>query len=145
MIQAQELRIGNLVCIDIPFNNALPNIEYAIQDGHDFEKVKKFFPIPITGDWLIKFGLKHYQVEGVSTLGDEADEPTEGDTHWWEIRVKGSEINDSFVLNIVRWGEGEFTFSCHMLRRRLKYVHELQNLYFALTGTELKIQNNDNN
>ena len=37
-------------------------------------------------------------------------------------------------------GEKDFNIG-QGFKHRLKYVHQLQNLYFALTGKELKIKN----
>lgn len=79
-------------------------------------------PIPLTEDWLIKFGFQ-YDYEGNLFL-----EPIHDDTeanfyfHW---EVDELVLRDSFE---------------DVFMSRLNYVHQLQNLYFALTGEELTIK-----
>ena len=66
-------------------------------------------PIPLTEEWLVKFGII------------EAN----------ESHVKRIKIETDF---------GELMFYIDNRLPQLKYVHQLQNLYFALTNTELTIK-----
>jgi len=87
----------------------------------------KYEPIPLTEDWLVKFGYKRYESDGV--VGFEYSNPEEK-TVWYE---KGR-------YSIVQWGSNTpFYFSSNLLRVELQYVHQLQNLYFAISGKELTI------
>lgn len=127
-MKATELRIGNLV--NGPHGVA-EITEIGHQDGwaeyfeyredvsraFDFE-IQMINPIPLTEEWLKKFGF--YTVAG----------------RWYIEIYNGAraivvnriivEIHDELIR----------TFLCD-----IKYVHQLQNLYFALTGEELEIKN----
>ena len=136
MIKANELRIGNHV-LDI---EGIPGIITSLHrsgycgiesDGDNY-KVWPLYsvnPIPLTPEILEKCGFKKYSHEPGYSLGsDEKDE-----------------ICDEYSfgkLTIMDWGNGfvlsnSFSFD---LRIELKYLHQLQNLYFALTGEELNYQ-----
>lgn len=126
-MEARELRIGNLINIDgePQIVTALPNgsgafsdvfIEADYFDVHtnvEFNKVSEVQPIPLTEEWLEKFGFegKH----GEFTLNDFVVRPKTG-----YFEIKGYESDYSGVLLALP-----------------KYVHQLQNLYFALTEKEL--------
>lgn len=75
-------------------------------------------PIPITEEWLLKFGFKKIK-----------------NTPWYrEYRIDKK--------NIVSFDKDDKEYSYFNLSSRLctlKYVHQLQNLYFALTGAELTV------
>jgi hypothetical protein len=71
---------------------------------------EEYKPIPLTEEWLLKFGFVYLKGHG-----------------WVVGDVFSFNINDSFELD---WYE----------QAPLKYVHQLQNLYFALTGKELTIK-----
>lgn len=113
-MEAKELRIGNLVLS--PYDNA--NIEvngtdiFMLENKHHREV--KFQPIPLTEEWLLKFGFKRFPwglVKGNILFKDNLKNPCE-----------------ELILEI---GNG--------FRVTIKYVHQLQNLYFALTGKELTL------
>ena len=133
-MKAQELRIGNLLnhfWIDkdgTPHNviritgimkqfiilddNRLP--EYLNLHENECE------PIPLTEEWLVKFGFeKSKQPNGTIFYGQRSV--------FFRI-TKHPNRDDIFHL----FGY-EFTVV-------LEYVHQLQNLYFALTGEELTIK-----
>lgn len=110
-INANELRIGNyLTIIGItPIKIDAQRI-LSISNGDTDYK-----PIPITEEWLLKFGF-----------------------------VKSDHYSGGY-----KWHNGMFyilelakdAFYCdYTLIFSVDYVHQLQNLYFALTGTELTWQ-----
>ncbi len=71
---------------------------------------KSWNPIPLDEDWLIEFGFK------MNTLNTYS--------------------NDKLMI---KWEGGK----CEMLSGvhiEIKHVHQLQNLYFALTGEELELK-----
>jgi hypothetical protein len=80
------------------------------------DNIKDYTPIPLTEQWLIDFGF-----ENVS-LGE------------WEKEniLLDNEYTDKGIWNIVEESQ--------CLTINVKHVHQLQNLYFALTGKELKKQ-----
>lgn len=75
-------------------------------------------PIPLTEEWLIKFGFNE---NGCILLGIDTSFHLLQITSNLDVNVY--DINDNFVC-----------------LKSIKYVHELQNLYFALTESELKIK-----
>lgn len=109
-MEARELRIGNYA---YKYNN--PKV-YTIENGIDINGAGFYQPIPLTGEWLVKFGFKG----GVKEQGDQL------------IQVYGNGFFYLFGNDSVTSGQC-FTGEC-------KYVHQLQNLYFALTGQELEVK-----
>lgn len=129
-MKTTELRIGNLVYttndneedittldlseiiqIDI-FGNGFCNTEtdigkrYSdIEDYCYFTKNCELKPIPITEEWLLKFGFEGWDIDNYTLI------LTNG--NFFKL-----ECLDPIATNIF-------------------YVHQLQNLYFALTGKEL--------
>jgi hypothetical protein len=77
-------------------------------------------PIPLTEEWLLKFGFKKnidtsYSRNDISLFIDK--------------RLKTNLFLQE-NMNDFKW----FGYEC-----KIQYVHQLQNLYFALTGEELTI------
>ena len=107
-LRAEELRIGNLINI----NGLIVNIDARTIFDFDHDNRKKE-PIPLTEEWLIKFGLLKTK-EGSFLLGC--------------YDLIGYE--DSYRILLPKNG----------ILATIKYVHQLQNLYFALTQTELIIK-----
>lgn len=123
-MKAEELRIGNLV--EYKINDKFDDrkewwevSEIDADDIHWLSKVDKedenFRQIPLTEEWLLKFG---FEKDGNDLILD----------------------NGLFLL--VSYNDDEFV---HLKSNHLetivsiKYLHQLQNLYFALTGIELLI------
>jgi hypothetical protein len=124
-MQANELRIGNLIYKRLKSGNGRTITgEVGCQDVvRIFEGIGSFIyePILLSEDWLLKFGFKK------STAGEGGDN-----------YVEYYEISNLVVCN---WGDGFImsnSFS-HGIRVDLKYVHQLQNLFFAITGKELEL------
>ena len=97
--------------------------------GYVFGTYASFKPIPLTEEWLIKFGFESIN----NDLNEEwSIESKEGDLFLW------NNDNSFGVADSVKaYERGEYFASCVGL---CKHVHTLQNLYFALTQTELKIK-----
>lgn len=111
-MKPKELRIGNYVnWINTKEQDALFLIEEIKQlNYHDC-----FQPIPLTEEWLLKFRFK---------------ETKEAKTIKWFNKGK---------LDIVLSDENFIVFD-YLVLKHIKHVHQLQNLYFALTGEELQIK-----
>lgn len=119
MINANELRIGNFVN-DVgsqPFQIRPINIADALYAEEKGKHHLGINAIPITDDWLTKLGFHMFQ------------EFEDGSIANWE-RGKMS-IPQSDLFNI--WWQGDY------LGITIKFVHQLQNIYFALTDEELFI------
>ena len=116
MIKANELRIGNLILK----NGKLHYTNYmTIRDvfGLSVTDKVKFEPITLTEEWLLKFGF---------------EKRNDGDFNL----LKFSEVDIVIDKDFDCWKCDGIYFSVNALQ----YVHQLQNLYFALTGEELKFK-----
>lgn len=123
-MKAEELRIGNLVqdrhseecgMIDIVVLGIIDAME-----NHSYE------PIPLTEEWLVKFGFEKMDAFG-----------------WVKdfITLDESVAHYSFDM----WRGTYSIEKCDMteIPQEIKYVHQLQNLYYALTGEELNQNKED--
>ena len=118
-MEAKELRIGNYV---YPFDDInLVDIKTIFKDSvcvsrKDFKDTYYLEPIPLTKEWLLKFGFKYLS----------------SDKEFLRLDYGGIVFNsdDSDLFNIV-------TLNVCSKLIIIKHVHQLQNLYFALTQQEL--------
>lgn len=118
-MQANELRIGNWIKHlkeeETVWSTQSPDGINSMPEGW-------YEPILITEEWLVKFRWKKDNYE----------------LHW--IENKGIELWTKRCMPKDRWvydvSIGELFKGEHLCY--IKYVHQLQNLYFALTGEELK-------
>lgn len=110
MIQANELRIGNWV---IHPKEGEWRWEFSNNDWGWYE-MDKFKPIPITGNRLSKYGLIK----------------TNNEFHF----------DDFYLCNSDGLDWGLFNQYTPYPLAEIKYIHQLQNIYFALTGKELEIK-----
>ena len=153
MIKPEELRIGNYVQETDDYYNSLSDEDKYYND-HKIKSVLSLWeigmyynnpfsnehqcslselsdagyidydilePIPLTEEWLVKFGIK----------GMHSKKLTKG-------------------IKLASYGNGEYQIyvatEMHAITTedlgaiRIKHVHQLQNLYFALTGKELTIK-----
>ncbi len=116
-MKANELRIGNYI---IPITSDGFKLEQRPIHAREFwllsNEPDKAEPIPLTEEWLIKFGFeKEKNVIPIYSIG-----------------------KISIYLDCEMYPNGRVYFnSWCILKEKPKYVHKLQNLYFALTGEEL--------
>lgn len=124
-IKKSELRIGNWIEAE---NHNRQKVIIQVDDGFciDFAQRNNSNPIPLTEEWLIKFGFEEYIDFGRKT-GNFDKVPLCGFTY---------SINTNKVM-IMHKGNN----ISHWLDIQIKYVHQLQNLYFSLTGEELEVKN----
>ena len=80
--------------------------------------VSEISPIPLTEEWLKKFGFKKTELGGNHVEYKQS-----------LILIEYSKVSRLYV------------FDTGMRLVKVKYVLQLQNLYFALTGKELEIKN----
>jgi hypothetical protein len=121
-MKASELRIGNLVFnpkTDIAkirlVDDGLGGVGVQSNLGIFYGKIEEIEPIPLTEDWLIRMGF-------------EKNGP-----YWFDS--KDLLLSYSFSQNTIAIGRMGIYF-----QNKIQYVHQLQNLYFALTGEELIIK-----
>lgn len=120
MIKANELRIGNFVLWDnedIYSIKGIGNNGVRFNNDHgQFRLNKRIYPIPLTPEILEKAGF-----EGNRT----------GFYH--------SPNGKPYSLYLNNEQEVFLYFGDYDTNIKIKHLHHLQNLYFALTGTELEI------
>ena len=131
-MKANELRIGNYVNCpkdgQNPFRiDLLDFVSCGIgKFGMIYDKsvhpltwyLQDLQPIPLTEEWLLRFGFNFDN--GQYELGDI---------------VFQLEKNEFQVVLIA-----DDPGCAHFVKYKYKYVHQLQNLYFALTGEEFKVK-----
>lgn len=116
-MEARELRIGNYIKIHntITKVEGLSTWDNIIQNSDFAEReLKEFQPIPLTEEWLLKFGFKK-----------------ELDSFY--------RIKNSYLLEVLFHDKGFTITTQSVCLNHINYLHQLQNLYFALTGAELTL------
>jgi hypothetical protein len=118
-MEAKELMIGNYVLQDNEFIKGITS-----NSIHKFDLgFIKLEPILITEEWLFKFGFKDRSgtLKNKMSYGIEIGKM---EIAWYrqDNKTRFQTIENGFILKYVN------------------YVHELQNLYFSLTGEELIIK-----
>jgi len=121
----KEVRIGNWV---YAFKTT-----YQI-DETDFggELIKTFKPLPLTEEWLLKFGYKKL---------------IQTDFPYFIYFLENDNFDGQFIVRFYRDDIDIAPFSKSPLKGKdvfqsisIQYVHQLQNLYSALTGEELTLK-----
>ena len=124
-MKTNELRIGNLYDNNGNYFVVTPS---TIESVFESERVW-CKPIKLTEEWLVKFGFK--RIDHTYSMNDGSMnyryELNGNDPHWCLYFN-----NRNFAFN-----ESKLNY-IHLFHN--KYVHQLQNLYFALTGEELNIK-----
>jgi hypothetical protein len=131
MIQANDLRIGNILMssktsqtmtvksINDTFCNCTFKGMKRESLGFNYSELK---PIRLTEDWLIRFGFKRD-----ANIDFVINHPL------LTILIGGKDTYHSGHLLLIQNGN-------KIGNSEIKYVHQLQNLYFALTNEELIIK-----
>lgn len=122
-LQAHELRIGNLFqeqnTKEVIMVTELSQFKIGFSGSFKGEWQAK--PIPLTEEWLLKFGFNK-----------------EGNTIYKEL--------NGFEFGTINTNRSKPRFylqtqgSTSNITLPIKFIHQLQNLYFALTGEELSIK-----
>lgn len=128
-MKANELRTENLVKAK-PWNNEILTVNFIdnkqtinkISIGFKEKEVGCFIedviPIPLTEEWLLKLGYK------------KGDNNNRGQL--FENWLGGFYLKDGLLKPKPYYFDNAFSETLE-----IKYVHQLQNIHFALTGEEL--------
>jgi hypothetical protein len=125
-----NLRIGNLIQVDditrvvLSIDKDGVLVEPLGEYVHliDMDGMYDLQPIPLTEEWLLKFGF-------TSSNG------------WFELRCNKSFYSlDVNVLMEVSICVNNESMEYPLYLDHIKHVHQLQNLYYALTGEELTLR-----
>nr|DAT09631.1 MAG TPA: hypothetical protein [Caudoviricetes sp.] len=126
MIDAKELRIGNYIQLR---NNhvmvgGIPNVYKLLIPGEQYAvEVKEFEPIPLTEELFLKCGFRF-----------EYDSFCNGIELSYGISLYNTKDEDKNKL-FISVNNAEYAIS-HI---PIKYLHQLQNIYYYLTGKELEV------
>ena len=137
-MKTNELKIGNFVEIDqYPDDRIIIQIE----DGIDIDQCGKLnaSPIPLTEEWLLKFGFyldknQWYNIKYFTDCNESTEEMCITINLASNRCAVFDAIEETDIVNILSYPI--------MTAKRIYYVHQLQNLYFALTGEELTYEGN---
>lgn len=129
-MEAREFRVGNLVnwirnddsVEAVSIYNITRTTVRCYTEIEELEEVLLSYgeinPIHLTEEWLIRFGFKYEDGKYCTT-------------NWTGLFLK-------FEL---QWNIKRSTNSGeHLILLGIQYIHQLQNIYFALTGEELEIK-----
>jgi len=118
-MKAEELRIGNRVSNNAMWQSSIMEFQIKSLLPHKVTtsngltlKYISLAGIPLTEEWLVKFGFK-FKSYGY------------GEEEWKQWSLNGYSLNG---------------FTCNTSGVDIKHVHQLQNLFYCLTETELTIK-----
>jgi len=126
-MKATELRLDNLI-LEAGEVSKIYLLEHRYKSVYQINDITvdertmsdRFQPIPLTEDWLIKFGFVfNGKLDGWELAG------------WMPFHI------EKRTTNYMWWFVT--TFKKDWQVGKLQYVHQLQNLYFALTDKELQL------
>ena len=122
VFKENDLRIGNFIKVISSTKTFDTFITQA--KGYDIVRIEEkafrhwnYEPIPLTEEWLLKFGFE-------IVVGCNEKDFSDGKYNLF--------INSLGEFNFFFFSEGDYY-------QKIDYVHELQNLYFALTQRELTV------
>ena len=118
-IELKEMRIGNWYVFDEE------PVQFSFSDMKDLEFEEGYIgdPIPLTEEWLVKFGFEK-----------EGDWAYYVDYYYKDYVVYIFNDNSQPKMHLDYRGGEQIELG------GVDYVHQLQNLYFSLTGEEIKIK-----
>lgn len=128
MTNANELRIGNWVLWNGPDHienakiSAIANEEVAFKCG-DYGSINDIQPIPLTPEILEKIGLKRDEEGWILDFDNKLYDPL------GRNGTGGLSQRDTTVF--------AYKHTNSILKVGVRYLHQLQNIYFSLTGKEL--------
>ncbi|MCT3917541.1 hypothetical protein HZQ04_15885 [Elizabethkingia anophelis] len=129
-MKSNELRIGNYV----EYAGVICKVEGYSNEGLETNGVvapiSAYNPIQLTEEWLIKFGFQNYEAERYT--------PNQEDSEFFEYRLaSGISYRDYICKPYHGWviKLGDYDDSLEIM-----FVHQMQNIYFALNGEELTIK-----
>lgn len=140
-MKANELRIGNLLSVG-NYDVKVVEIHHLGVHVFDLEETQdtwelfsdRIKPIPLTEEWLLKFGFKKYP-NLRDTFRQEYYDAFQLDID--EHTIISFSIPIGYNHNIRCNYDKSYRSEEKKQSYRVKHVHQLQNLYFALTGEEL--------
>jgi hypothetical protein len=141
LLKAEELRIGNYLHHTGNWSYRQPNkyfkefdFQWNESDWYSLGEckidLKDIEPIPLTEEWLLKFGFINPDLKMSGHIWLVYKRPH---LHKMDIRIAVPKYDNDWSVTL------ECVSPPTTIISHIKYVHQLQNLYYALTGNELKI------
>ena len=133
MFEQRELRIGNLIEYKLNSGSHFVEVNTYLLTVIDVGKkpfIDRYKPIPLTEEWLLKFGFEEIVFDSEET------------GYGVEYEISISHGSKMVVYDDMSFGIENNELDTHWLSLdfdKFSGVHQLQNLYFALTGEELEI------
>lgn len=127
-MEAKELRIGNFI-----FNGNNQIVEINIDRLRLLEKGINYEPIPLTQEWLLKFGFKKQKAVYIPVFSKRTNSKI-----WFSVygREEYQDPNELHINDPKKW----FSVEYNKFDVKIKYIHQLQNIYWCLTGEELTLK-----
>lgn len=157
MIAANELRIGNWVNVKVEGKDGLFDGNYQIEEIRKdvilfnngiHPAYRMLYPIPLTEEILLKCGFEYILPYDKNDnwemkLGNYKDSKE-------DPKLDGKDVLPVFCSSsdLIQEGRGAYVAICedsgsylaNMHVNEILYLHQLQNLYFALVGKELEVK-----
>lgn len=122
MIDPKELRIGNLASVNTAqagwWETTHVTAESFAKSAAGTLICESYEPIPITPEWLEKLGFEKNEYNS--------------------YQLKNIELSEEIIRSIPPKKTG--VWYVEYFQVRIKHVHQIQNLYHALTGDELTLK-----
>lgn len=121
-MKATELRIGNIAKLKMAGDGVYPDEIRSIKASEIFALSKHpewMTPIPLTEEWLLKFGFGEWKEGEKCFYNGTFDWMLNPYKQYWHFYAHNEVGGKTWFL------------------KDIQYIHQLQNLYFALTGEEL--------
>jgi hypothetical protein len=127
-IEAKDLRIGNLV----NYNNEALQLKsiYSEREAGAFNCSVK------VEEWLLKLGFTYsdsltlWMLKNSETIYEYSDDDEDSCNHWIHFYHTGKNVTIESIND-----HGEYS---NLMFSHIKFVHQLQNLFFTMTGKELE-------
>ena len=146
MIDAKELKIGNYIYASGLYENRLVKVEQIGSKGTLSEDKRVIMfeglnvgefscdcnPIPLTPEWLAKLGFEQEKSKDIEERDIWSIQVANNTSLYYDPELPGKEWYLSLEWNNNHW-QNEFWATP-------KSVHQVQNLYYALTSEELTIK-----
>ncbi len=133
-MKATELRIGNYLCLFskivkvLEISNNEIKVATETKTGFIIEKTPlnslSLDPIPLTEEWLLKLGFERIDYRLVKNI----------EKHKYDADYFYLGLDKVIRLQVLGKRNTSLYFP------KIKYIHQLQNLYFSLTGKELTLK-----
>jgi len=128
-MKANELKLGNTVKDSFgQIGNVINLSAKSVSVKHPYSVLKTSYsgikPVEISEEWLANFGFK-YNKGWFKAFGIDEE----------------MQVDENYVY--VRQTNTDLTVECFMIPYEIQYVHQLQNLYYALNCRELELVNSE--